>query len=363
FQQLLHRLDLRQPANGIARTMDEARVEATKIGYPNLVRPSFVLGGRAMEICYDQSQLERFVKEAFLVAEGQPVLIDRFLEDAIEVDVDAICDGQQVIVAGIMEHIEEAGVHSGDSACAIPPYSLAGPILQEIREATHAMAKALRVVGLMNVQYAIKRENDKQVLYVLEVNPRASRTVPFVSKATGMPVAKVAAKVMAGVSLAEQGYTRDPIPSHVSVKESVFPFNKFAGVDIVLGPEMKSTGEVMGVSERFSIAFAKSQLASGTVLPAAGRIFISLATDAQKEHMLPLARRLVELGYELVGSSGTSRQFEAAGIPCEQLKKLQEGHPNVLDLLIDGRIQLVMNTPRGKGARTDEGRIRAAAVA
>jgi carbamoyl-phosphate synthase large subunit len=254
-------------------------------------------------------------------------------------------------------------VHSGDSACAIPPYSLAGPIVQEIREATHAMAKALRVVGLMNVQYAIKRENDKQVLYVLEVNPRASRTVPFVSKATGMPVAKVAAKVMAGVSLADQGYTREPIPSHVSVKESVFPFNKFAGVDIVLGPEMKSTGEVMGISERFSIAFAKSQLASGTVLPSTGRIFISLATDSQKEHMLPLARRLVELGYELVGSGGTSRRFQAAGIPCEPLKKLQEGHPNVLDLLIDQRIQLVMNTPRGKGARTDEGRIRAAAVA
>jgi carbamoyl-phosphate synthase large subunit len=363
FQQLLHRLGLRQPANGIARTMDEAQAEAAKVGFPNLVRPSFVLGGRAMEICYDQSQLEQFVKEAFIVAQGQPVLIDRFLEDAIEVDVDAISDGERVIVAGIMEHIEEAGVHSGDSACAIPPYSLSGPIVQEIREATYAMARALRVVGLMNVQYAIKRENDQQVLYVLEVNPRASRTVPFVSKATGVPVAKVAAKVMAGVSLSEQGCTQEPVPSHVSVKESVFPFSKFAGVDIVLGPEMKSTGEVMGVSERFSIAFAKSQLASGTVLPSTGQIFISLATAAQKEHMLPFARRLVELGYQLVGSSGTARVFEQAGIPCERLKKLQEGHPNVLDLLINGQIQLVMNTPRGKGARTDEGRIRAAAVA
>jgi carbamoyl-phosphate synthase large subunit len=363
FQQLLHRLGLRQPANGIARTMDEARAEAAKIGFPNLVRPSFVLGGRAMEICYDQSQLERFVQEAFIVAQGQPVLIDRFLEDAIEVDVDAISDGQQVIVAGIMEHIEEAGVHSGDSACVIPPYSLSGPIVQEIREATHALARALRVVGLMNVQYAIKRENDRQILYVLEVNPRASRTVPFVSKATGMPVAKAAAKVMAGVSLAEQGFSSEPIPSHVSIKESVFPFNKFAGVDIVLGPEMKSTGEVMGVSERFSIAFAKSQLAGGTVLPSSGRIFISLATDSQKDLMAPFARRLVEMGFELVGSTGTARRFQAAGIPCEPLKKLQEGNPNVLDLLIDGRIQLVMNTPRGKGARTDEGRIRAAAVA
>jgi carbamoyl-phosphate synthase large subunit len=363
FQQLLHRLELRQPANGIARTMDEARAEAAKVGFPNLVRPSFVLGGRAMEICYDQSQLERFVTEAFIVAQGQPVLIDRFLEDAIEVDVDAISDGQQVIVAGIMEHIEEAGVHSGDSACAIPPYSLAGPILQEIREATHAMARALRVVGLMNVQYAIKREGDRQVLYVLEVNPRASRTVPFVSKATGMPVAKVAAKVMAGVSLAEQGYTREPIPSHVSVKESVFPFNKFAGVDIVLGPEMKSTGEVMGISERFSIAFAKSQLAGGTVLPRAGRIFISLATNSQKDHMAPFARKLVEMGYEIAASAGTATRFEAAGIPCDRLKKLHEGHPNVLDLMINGQIQLVMNTPRGKGARTDEGKIRATAVA
>jgi carbamoyl-phosphate synthase large subunit len=363
FQQLLQRLGLRQPPNGIARTMDEARAEAAKIGFPNLVRPSFVLGGRAMEICYDQSQLERFVKEAFEVAQGQPVLIDRFLEDAIEVDVDAISDGDSVIVAGIMEHIEEAGVHSGDSACAIPPYSLAGPILQEIRDATHAMAKALRVIGLMNVQYAIKREGDQQVLYVLEVNPRASRTVPFVSKATGVPVAKAAAKAMAGVSLAEQGLTCEPIPSHVSVKESVFPFNKFVGVDIVLGPEMKSTGEVMGVSERFSIAFAKAQLAGGTVLPSQGQLFISLATNGQKEHMLPLARRLVEMGYQLVASAGTCTRFEEAGIACMRIKKLQEGHPNVLDLIIDGKIQLVMNTPRGKGARTDEGRIRASAVA
>jgi carbamoyl-phosphate synthase large subunit len=235
--------------------------------------------------------------------------------------------------------------------------------MQEIREATHAMAKALRVIGLMNVQYAIKREGDQQVLYVLEVNPRASRTVPFVSKATGVPVAKVAAKAMAGVSLSEQGLTREPIPSHVSVKESVFPFNKFVGVDIVLGPEMKSTGEVMGVSERFSIAFAKAQLAGGTVLPSQGQLFISLATNGQKEHMLPLARRLVEMGYQLVASAGTCTRFEQAGIPCLRIKKLQEGHPNVLDLIIDGRIQLVMNTPRGKGARTDEGRIRASAVA
>ncbi len=267
FQRLLDRLDLRQPANGIARTMEEARVEAGKVGYPALVRPSYVLGGRAMEICYDQAQFERYVAEAFIVAQGQPVLIDRFLEDAIEVDVDAITDGEQTIVAGVMEHIEEAGVHSGDSACALPPYSLPGPVLAEIREATHRLAKQMQVKGLMNIQFAVKKEDEKLNVYVLEVNPRASRTSPFVSKATGMPLAKVAAKIMAGVSLAEQGYDADPIPSHVSVKESVFPFIKFSGVDIVLGPEMRSTGEVMGISDRFSIAFAKSQLAAGVVLP------------------------------------------------------------------------------------------------
>ncbi len=362
FARILQRLDLRQPPNGIARNMDQARAEANKIGYPNLVRPSFVLGGRAMEICYDQSQLERFVTEAFIVAQGQPVLIDHFLEDAIEVDVDAICDGENVIVPGVMEHIEEAGVHSGDSACAIPPYSLSGPVVEEIKQATHALAKQLNVIGLMNVQYAVKKEDGKQVIYVLEVNPRASRTVPFVSKATGMPVAKVAAKVMAGVSLHEQGYFEDPIPSHVSVKESVFPFIKFAGVDIVLGPEMRSTGEVMGVSEWFSIAFAKSQLAAGTVLPTSGKIFISMSSRT-KDHMVDLARRLAELGFELMATEGTALRLEASGIKVQHVKKLQEGHPNLLDYLIDGEIKLIMNTPSGKGARTDEGRIRAAAVA
>ncbi len=321
FQRLLHHLGLRQPPNGIARTMHEARAEAAKIGYPNLVRPSFVLGGRGMEICYDQTQLERFVAEAFVFAQGQPVLIDRFLEDAIEVDVDAIGDGQDVIVCGIMEHIEEAGVHSGDSACAIPPYSLAGPILREIREATVALARHLKVIGLMNVQYAIKKEDGHQVLYVLEVNPRASRTVPFVAKATGMPVAHVAAKVMAGVSLAEQGYQTDPIPSHVAVKESVFPFVKFAGVDIVLGPEMRSTGEVMGVSERFSIAFAKSQLAAGILLPKRGRIFVSVASLSAKEHMVDLARRLVAMGFQTPGhrrDGAADRRGGHPGRACQE---------------------------------------------
>ncbi len=363
FSAMIERLGLLQPENGIARNMDEARAVAARVGFPFLVRPSFVLGGRAMEICYDTAQFEKYVAEAFIVAQGQPVLIDKFLEDAIEVDVDAIGDGKDVIVAGIMEHIEEAGVHSGDSACAIPPYSLPGPVVAEVRAATVALAKHLNVIGLMNVQFALKRDGDDRfTLYVLEVNPRASRTAPFVAKATGLPVAKIAAKVMAGVSLAAQGITSDPIPAHVSVKESVFPFAKFSGVDIVLGPEMKSTGEVMGISERFSIAFAKAQLAAGTVLPQQGTIFISMHTPAAKNHMVPLARRLVDLGFKLLATVGTAARFEQDGIPVERVKKLSEGHPNLRDYLIDGRVQLIINTPGGKGARTDEGKIRASAV-
>ncbi len=362
FRELLDRLELKQPASGIARTLEQARREVARIGYPSLVRPSFVLGGRAMEICYDNVQFERYVAEAFAVAQGQPVLIDRFLEDAIEVDVDCICDGKDVIIAGVMEHIEEAGVHSGDSACAIPPHSLPPEVVAEIKAATSCLALRLGVVGLMNVQFAVKREEGKQTLYVIEVNPRASRTVPFVSKATGLSVAKVAVKVMAGMSLAEQGIDADPVPSHVSVKESVFPFVKFAGVDIVLGPEMRSTGEVMGVSECFSIAFAKSQIAAGILLPATGRIFLSVASPQAKEIMVVLARRLIDMGFELIATAGTARSLADAGIAVEVVKKLQEGHPNLLDHLIDGRVQLIFNTPRGKGARTDEGRIRAASV-
>ncbi len=362
FKNLLDRLGLKQPASGIARTMSQARTQVAKVGFPALVRPSYVLGGRAMEICYDSAQFEKFVTAAFVVAQGQPVLIDQFLEDATEVDVDAIADGENVIVAGVMEHIEEAGVHSGDSACALPPYSLPGPVRDEIRAATAAMARELKVIGLMNVQFAVKEENGRPTVYVLEVNPRASRTVPFVSKATGVPLAKLAAKVMTGMNLHDLGLYREPIPAHVSVKEAVFPFVKFAGVDIVLGPEMKSTGEVMGISERFSIAFAKSQLAAGTVLPREGKIFISVA-DAAKDHVVGLARRLEKMGYELLASRGTAMKLEEAGIQVTRLKKLQEGHPNVLDYMRNGELRLVMNTPSGKGARTDEGQIRAAAVA
>ena len=367
FQGLLSRLGLKQPPNGIARNVAEARAEADKIGYPVLVRPSFVLGGRAMELCYDQSQLEQYIKAAFVAAQGQPVLIDRFLEDAIEVDVDCIYDGENVLLAGIMEHIEEAGVHSGDSACSIPPYSLSDEVKAEIREATCAMARQLNVRGLMNVQFAVKTENGQQNVYVLEANPRASRTVPFVAKATGMPVAAVAAKIMAGqildepITLSKLGYDSDPIPSHVSIKESVFPFAKFAGVDIVLGPEMKSTGEVMGISRRFPIAFAKSQLAAGIDLPRSGKIFLSVTTR-YKSTAVTLAGRLAEMGYGLIATVGTAQSIRDAGIDVEVVQKLQEGHPNLLDYLANEDVQLILNTPRGKGARTDEGRIRAACV-
>ena len=362
FRELLDRLKLKQPASGIARTLEQARREVLRIGFPSLVRPSFVLGGRAMEICYDQVQFERYVAEAFAVAQGQPVLIDRFLEDAIEVDVDCICDGNDVIVAGVMEHIEEAGVHSGDSACCIPPHSLSPESILEIKTAAVEMARALSVIGLMNVQFAVKKEDGKPTLYVIEVNPRASRTVPFVAKATGLPAAKVAVKVMTGMTLSEQGVTEDPVPAHMSVKESVFPFVKFAGVDIALGPEMRSTGEVMGISEHFSIAFAKSQIAAGILLPETGRIFVSVASLQAKSVMVKVAPRLVNLGFELIATEGTARALSESGVPVKTVKKLQEGHPNLLDYLIDGDVQLIFNTPRGKGARTDEGRIRAASV-
>jgi len=361
FKSLLNKLNLKQPASAIARNIAQARNQVLDVGFPVLVRPSYVLGGRAMEICYDMAQFERFVAEAFVVAQGQPVLIDRFLEDAIEVDVDAIADAERVIVAGVMEHIEEAGIHSGDSACVIPPHSLSPALIAEIRQATKAMAERLEVRGLMNVQFAVKYEDGKQNLYVLEVNPRASRTVPFVSKAVGLPLAKVAAKVMAGLSLAEQNVIDEPKPRQFSIKEPVFPFAKFAGIDIVLGPEMKSTGEVMGVSESLYIAFAKSQLAAGTVLPSRGKVFVSVAQRA-KQHIVALARRLHDMGFELLATRGTAQRIERAGIPVQTLMKIKYGHPNVIDFMIDGNLQLVVNTPSGKGARTDEGRIRAAAV-
>ncbi len=361
FQKLLHELNIKQPANGIARTMEQARSQVQKIGYPCLVRPSFVLGGRAMEICYDKSQFERYVAEAFVVAQGQPVLIDRFLEEATEVDVDAISDGEDVVIMGIMEHIEEAGVHSGDSACVIPSFSLTPAVLAEIRSATMVMAKRLKVVGLMNVQFAIKDELGTPVVYVLEVNPRASRTVPFVAKATGTSVASIAAKVMVGKKLRELGITSEPIPRSVSVKEAVFPFRKFAGVDIVLGPEMRSTGEVMGVSDDFPIAFNKSQIAAGVVLPSTGNVFLSIAAR-HRTGIEAIAKELHDMGFKLLATTGTAMEIEKHHIPVSRVRKLAEGNPNLIDYLKNDDVSLIINTPNGKGARTDEGRIRAAAV-
>ncbi|MGI9518145.1 MAG: carbamoyl-phosphate synthase large subunit, partial [Pirellulaceae bacterium] len=361
FQLILEQLQLKQPPSGIARTLEQARSVITHIGFPVLVRPSYVLGGRAMEICYDKSQFERFVAEAFVVAQGQPVLIDRFLEDAIEVDVDCISDGKQSVIAGIMQHIEEAGVHSGDSACALPTYSLTGPVLDEIKRATFALAQRLNVIGLMNIQFAVKTEDGQSHVYVLEVNPRASRTVPFVAKATGVPIASIAAKVMVGETLADLNVHEVPIPRHVSVKESVFPFRKFVGVDIALGPEMRSTGEVMGISPRFSIAYAKALLAAGVVLPQSGRVFVSVA-DRAKDRAVKLARDLHELGFEILATSGTATRLEEAGIPVERVKKIKEGNPNLIDHLKNETVDMICNTPKGKGARTDEGKIRAAAV-
>ncbi|WP_164102439.1 carbamoyl-phosphate synthase large subunit [Candidatus Laterigemmans baculatus] len=361
FQKLIEGLGLHQPPAGMARTMSQARSEVKRIGFPVLVRPSFVLGGRAMEICYDQAQFDRYVAEAFVVAEGQPVLIDRFLEDATEVDVDALCDRNTCMIMGIMEHIEEAGVHSGDSACAIPPYSLPEEVLTVIRQATVSLAKRLGVVGLMNIQFAVKQEESGPVVYVLEVNPRASRTVPFVAKATGVPVAGLATQVMYGKTLEQIGLTEEPRPRHVSVKESVFPFRKFAGVDIVLGPEMRSTGEVMGVSDSFALAFAKSQLAAGSVLPEKGNIFISFSSR-QKDRVVDISRRLTDLGFSILATTGTAERLEKAGIPVTRVRKIAEGHPNLIDYLKNDDVQLILNTPSGKGARTDEGKIRATAV-
>jgi carbamoyl-phosphate synthase large subunit len=361
FQEILNKLDLKQPPNGIAYDVEGARNAANRIEYPVLVRPSYVLGGRAMEICYDEASLVKYMDEAVDVSPDRPVLIDKFLEDAIEVDVDAISDGEITLVGGVMEHIEEAGVHSGDSACALPPFSLSDEVIEEIKQATYALAKELQVRGLMNIQFAVKVEGDHHTVYLLEVNPRASRTSPFVSKATDRSLARMAAKVMAGVSLAEQGITTEVWPDHYSVKESVFPFSKFHGVDIVLGPEMRSTGEVMGIHETFPMAFAKSQLGAGNTMPASGSVFISMAKGRKKAIIEP-ARALARLGYKILCSSGTGKTLSAAGLEVTVVKKLQEGRPNLLDYMANGEIQLIFNTPSGKGARTDEGKIRAAAV-
>ncbi len=353
FSKLIEKLNLKQPPNGTGKSFAEAKEIARKIGYPVLVRPSYVLGGRAMEIVYDEPSLEQYIRTAIDVSPAHPVLIDKFIEDAIEVDIDAVADGERCIIGGIMEHIEEAGVHSGDSSCSLPPYTLSQKIIQKLRELTHALARELKVVGLINIQCAIKDEN----VYILEVNPRASRTVPFVGKATGIPLAKIAAKVMIGKKLQEVGFFKEPEISHIAVKEAVFPFIRFPGVDIILGPEMKSTGEVMGISDNFGTAFAKAQMGTGLSLPLEGTVFVSVA-DKDKPSIVPLARELHKLGFKLIATRGTAGVLKKNGIPVEVVKKIAEGRPNVEDCIKNGQINLILNTPVGKGPKYDEYRIR-----
>src|SRR5450432_1713596 len=358
FAEMLDRLGLRQTPSGSAVSEDEAVAIAERIGYPVLVRPSFVLGGRAMELVYHAEDLRRYMQSAIEVSPKRPVLVDRFLEDAIEVDVDCIADGEMAVIGAIMEHIEEAGIHSGDSACAIPTFSLSQNILDEIGTATKAMAKALNVRGLMNVQFAVKSET----LYVLEVNPRASRTVPFVSKAIGVPLAKLAAKVMTGTKLTDLGFTKEIVPKHFCVKEALFPFLRFEGANISLGPEMKSTGEVMGIDADLGLAYAKSQLASQWPLPISGNVFISVK-DIDKPNVIDLAREYAELGFGIIATSGTADHLAAAGLEITKVFKVAEGRPNVLDLVKNGQIQFIINTPSGKTPRQDEVKIRTAALA
>ncbi len=356
FQQLLARLGLKQPANGVATSSAEARRVAARIGFPLVVRPSYVLGGRAMEIVHDPRSLERYMGDAVKVSGTSPVLLDRYLRDAIEVDVDALADGHDVFVAGVMEHIEEAGIHSGDSACSLPPHSLSEATIAAIREQTGALARALGVVGLMNAQFAVQGED----IYVLEVNPRASRTVPFVAKAIGCPIAKIAARVMAGEPLAAFALEHRGL-DHVAVKEAVFPFARFPGVDIILGPEMKSTGEVMGLDHEFSRAFAKSQLASGTELPKAGAVFISVK-DSDKAAMVALARELREMGFAIVATKGTAAYLAASGLPVRPVNKVLEGRPHIVDAMKNGEIQLVFNTTEGAQAQADSYSLRRPAL-
>jgi carbamoyl-phosphate synthase large subunit len=357
FSKFLRKLGLRQPDNGIARSPAEAFEVARRIGYPVIVRPSFVLGGRAMEIVYDDAALDRYMTLAVQASPERPVLVDRFLEDAIEVDVDCIADGKNVVIAGIMEHIEEAGIHSGDSVCVLPPHTLDPDIVAEIARQTKGMALELQVVGLMNVQFAVKGE----LVYVLEVNPRASRTVPFVSKATGVPFAKLAAKVMCGMTLPELGCTEEIVPPYFSVKAPVFPHNRFPNADPTLGPEMRSTGEVMGLDPDLGAAFLKAYLAAGIKLPKHGRILLTVKSS-DKRAIVGEARALAGLGYELLATDGTYRAIKANGIPCERVNKVGEGRPHIVDLIKNREIALVLNTPYGKKERKDDSAIRAAAV-
>ena len=361
FQALLDELDLRQPPNGICRTLSEAKEVAARVGYPVVVRPSYVLGGRAMEVAYDDGALARYVERSAEAADGGAILIDHFLQDAVEVDVDALADGRDVFIAGVMEHIEEAGIHSGDSACSLPPCSLPAGAIEEIRRQTRALARALGVVGLMNVQFAVSGGGRGDV-HVLEVNPRASRTVPFVAKAIGVPIARIAARVMAGEALADFDLEEQAAPGHVAVKEAVFPFARFPGVDVILGPEMKSTGEVMGIDRDFGRAFAKAQLAAGGALPRGGRVFLSVR-DRDKPHAVPLGGRLAALGFSLVATRGTARALREGGLAVETINKLLEGPPHIVDALKDDRIDLVINTTESAKSVADGSGVRRTALA
>jgi len=357
FQKMIHKLKLIQPANATARDIDEAVKLAAEIGYPLVVRPSYVLGGRAMEIVYGEGDLRRYMRDAVQVSNESPVLLDRFLDNAVELDVDAICDGEAVMIGGVMEHIEQAGVHSGDSACSLPPYTLSPEMQTALREQVAKMARELNVVGLMNTQFAIQ----DGVIYVIEVNPRASRTVPFVSKACGLPLAKIAARCMAGKTLAQQGIAGEVVPPYYSVKEAVFPFIKFPGVDPLLGPEMKSTGEVMGVGATFAEAFAKAQLAAGVVLPRTGKAFVSVR-DADKPRVAAMTRSLVERGFEIYATRGTAAVLEAAAVPCQLINKVTEGRPHVVDMIKNDEVNLIINTAEGKQAIKDSYAIRREAL-
>jgi carbamoyl-phosphate synthase large subunit len=358
FSAILDKVGLRQPANRTALSEPEAIASAAELGYPVLMRPSFVLGGRGMFILYSEEELKAVVRQVFDVMPGKPVLIDKFLEDAIELDVDCISDGETSVIGGMLEHIEYAGVHSGDAAMVMPPHTLGRAMLQTVRQATYALARELKVVGLMNVQFAIK-ENQ---LFVLEVNPRASRTVPFVSKAIGVPLAKLAAKVMAGKTLKELGFTREQTPKHWCVKEAVFPFVRFPGATITLSPEMRSTGEVMGIDNDLGIAFAKAEAAAKPGLPVQGNIFLSVK-DADKPRAAELARRLEKLGFSICSTSGTAKVIAEKGVKVTKLQKIGEGRPNAVDLIKNGQIQMVINTPSGMIPRRDENAIRSAAYA
>ncbi|NLB64457.1 MAG: carbamoyl-phosphate synthase large subunit [Fibrobacter sp.] len=358
FSDLLNELGLRQPENGLARSVEEAVVAADRIGYPVLVRPSFVLGGRAMMIVNTEEELRRYMSDAVEASEERPVLVDKFLQDAVEMDVDCISDGETVVVAGLMQHIEEAGIHSGDSACVLPPISINGEVIEEVKSQARKLAKALKVIGLMNIQFAI--QND--VVYILEVNPRASRTVPFVSKAIGVPLAKLATKVMVGKKLKDLGFTKEIMPRYVSVKESVLPFSKFRGVDTVLSPEMKSTGEVMGIDKSFGMAFAKSQMAAESPLPTSGSAFVSV-NPRDRGRMYSAIRRLHSLGFKIYATEGTAAHLDGMGIPAEEIAKLSEKKsPNVVDLMEAQNVDLLINTPKGRAAQLDDAYIRTTAL-